>query len=129
MNLELERKYLDKGTNGAIYLNGEFICHTIELPWLDNNQGESCIPSGKYKLSKRHSLKHKNHLEILDVPGRKNILIHPANDALKELKGCIAPVGQLTGTGTGIFSRKATNELYSLVVELMKSEAVYLIIK
>jgi hypothetical protein len=42
-------------------------------------------------------------LQILNVPGRKYILIHPANEVLRELKGCIAPV-RLTGAGKGICS-------------------------
>ena len=44
---------------------------------------------------------------VLDVPGRDGILFHPANDALKDLQGCIAPVSALTGAGFGSDSRKA----------------------
>jgi hypothetical protein len=54
-------------------------------------------------------------LQILNVPGREYILIHLANEALRELKGCIAPVRLLTGAGKGICSRKALKTLMGLV--------------
>lgn len=43
------------------------------------------------------------------------ILIHPANIAKTELKGCIAPVTKLTGEGRGELSRKAFTKLKALV--------------
>jgi hypothetical protein len=76
--------------------------YTIELPWKNNQAGVSCIPEGKYDLVKRWSPKFGSHLQILNVPGRELILIHPANDALLELRGCIAPVCLLTGAGNKI---------------------------
>jgi hypothetical protein len=42
------------------------------------------------------------------VQGRSGILFHAANDALKELRGCIAPVTEHTGEGKGNWSRNAT---------------------
>jgi hypothetical protein len=37
--------------------------------------------------------------------------MHPANHALRELKGCIAPVSLLTGPGMGLQSRLALDKL------------------
>ena len=51
----------------------------------------------------------------MNVPGRDLILIHPANDAKKELLGCIAPVSKHTGIGKGSNSRKALEKLKTLV--------------
>lgn len=51
----------------------------------------------------------------MNVPGRDLILIHPANDAKKELLGCIAPVTTITGIGKGSNSRKALEKLKTLV--------------
>ena len=51
----------------------------------------------------------------MNVPGRDLILIHPANDAKKELLGCIAPVTNHTGIGKGSSSRKALEKLKTLV--------------
>lgn len=107
MALELYRNYYKKGTNGVIYSNGKFNCFTIELPWKKNQHRISCIPESTYKIGFRFSEKFGAHLELKNVLDRSFILIHPANNALKELKGCIAPVTKITGAGTGISSRKA----------------------
>jgi hypothetical protein len=114
MELVLTRVYKRGGTNGTLTLNGHFVCFTIELPWKENQNNVSCIPEGKYELRSRTSTKFRNHLELLDVPNRSYILIHPANDAIKELRGCIAPVNLLTGIGNGINSKLALQKLLSL---------------
>ena len=116
--LVLRRKYGAQGTNGTIYYNGEQICHTIELPWKNNLQRLSCIPEGRYKLVKRKYTKHGEQIGIPNVLYREAILIHAANNAMKELMGCIAPVATLTGEGTGLDSRKALSELKALVYGL-----------
>ena len=103
MKPELIRTYFAEGTNGILLLDGAAICPTIELPWKNNQSRISCIPEGKYKLIKRYSPHFKWHLQVMDVPGRELILIHPANDALRELQGCIAPVAQLTEEEKEIF--------------------------
>lgn len=66
-----------------------FHCYTLELPWNKNQQRVSAIPEGRYDVVKRHSPKYKDHLHILNVPGRDMILIHEAN-YVRELLGCIA---------------------------------------
>ena len=111
MELVLYRDYFAEGVNGTLHLNGKFICHTIELPWKENKTGESCIIEGEYDVRVRFSKKLGYHLHIIGVYGRKWILFHPANDALKELRGCIAPVSKLTGEGKGINSRRAMDIL------------------
>lgn len=57
--------------------------HSIELPWLDNKRGISCIPSGVYKCVPYSSAKYKNVWQVLDVPNRTAILIHSGNFASK----------------------------------------------
>jgi C4-dicarboxylate transporter len=54
------------------------------------------------------------------------ILIHPANNAKKELKGCIAPVTSLTGIGTGSASRFAFEKLIAKIFSAMKTQTVFL---
>src|SRR5882757_6858222 len=107
MELELTRNCFAGGTNGQLLYDGKRICYTIELPWKDNVPRVSCIPPGRYALAKRYSPKFGRHLQLVNVPGRQWILIHPANDALLELEGCIAPVTELTGEGKGSQSRMA----------------------
>src|SRR5271154_2085768 len=115
MELELIRKYFAEGTNGQILFQERLVTYTIELPWKNNQARVSCIPEGKYELVKRWSPKFGRHLQVMNVPGRELILIHPANEALCELKGCIAPVLFITGAGKGIRSRMALKRLTSLV--------------
>lgn len=113
--LILQRHYGEQGTNGILKFQGRQICYTIELPWRNNQVGESCIPAGRYKLEKKHFPKHGEQIGIPEVRGREAILIHAANDALKELKGCIAPVSNLIDEGKGQGSRAALAELKALV--------------
>ena len=66
----------------------------------------------------------------MNVPDRGAILFHPANNALKELNGCIAPVTKISGAGLGLMSRKAFSKLRVLVYqELEKGKKVSIIIK
>jgi hypothetical protein len=122
MKLVLKRTYGDEGTNGDLYADSQFICHTIELPWKGNQTGISCIPEGTYKVIRRTSEHHKKHLHVLDVPGRDLILIHKANDAQEDLRGCIGPVVALLGDGKGYPSKPAFLKLYGLVDRTLKNK-------
>ncbi len=128
--LLLQRKYGAQGTNGTITYQGEEICHTIELPDRNNIPRISCIPIGQYKLEKRRYPKHGEQIGIPMVLGREAILIHAANDALRELQGCIAPITTLTGEGRGDYSGKALAKLKALVYSLWDmGDEVYLNIR
>ncbi len=128
--LLLQRKYGAQGTNGTITYQGEEICHTIELPDRNNIPRISCIPIGQYKLEKRRYAKHGEQIGIPHVLGREAILIHAANNALRELQGCIAPVTTLTGEGRGDYSGKALAKLKALVYSLWDmGDEVYLNIR
>ena len=130
MVLSITRTYFPDGTNGILECEGKLICKTIELPWKNNETKVSCIPEGKYFIKKRYSKKFQWHLEILKVKNRSLILFHPANNALQELNGCIAPVTKLSGPGLGLMSRKAFAKLKNLVYRaLSNNESVELIIK
>jgi hypothetical protein len=130
MVLELSRTYFPDGTNGKLECEGKLICYTIELPWKNNETKVSCIPDGKYFIKKRYSHKFKWHLVVIDVKNRKLILFHSANNALKELNGCIAPVTKISGPGLGLQSRLAFAKLKDLVYRALDStETVLLIIK
>lgn len=120
--IELLRTYHPRGTNGEIWLSDELVCYSIELPWLDNLRNISCIPEGTYSLSKRYSKRFGWHILIKNVPARSGILFHPANDARKELRGCIAPVSELTGISKGANSRVAFEKLRVRVYALLDQE-------
>jgi hypothetical protein len=64
------------------------------------------------------------------VPERDAILIHPANDAKKELLGCIAPVTELIGPGKANQSRLANEKLKVLVLAVFdRNEKIFINIK
>lgn len=119
--------FTNNETFGKMYIDGEFICHTIERPWKGNIQGESCIPEGKYKLQLRFSPmvkkssggKYDEGYEITNVTGRTYIMLHPANFA-SELRGCCA-TGESRGVINGIpavlNSRKAFDKLMNKLEE------------
>ena len=111
----LTRKYFPDGTNGKLECERKLFCYTIELPWKENEKRISCIPEGEYFLRKRYSKKFAWHLELVAVENRSLILMHPANNALRELNGCIAPVTKFSGPALGLQSRKAFTKLNSLV--------------
>ena len=126
----LERAYFKEGTNGTLFCSDTFLCYTIELPWNDNKRSISCIPEGAYEIIPRFSKKFQHHLLVKDVKKRSLILIHPANDALKELQGCIAPVTYLSGLGKGTQSRPSLQKLLSLVYQAQsRKEHILLTIK
>jgi hypothetical protein len=119
MKLKLIRIYGQMGTNGYLIHEREVVCKTIELPWKQNQPSVSCIPEGEYQIRKRRSARFGLHLEVVDVPNRSHILFHPANLAWKELRGCIAPVMELSGEGMGLYSRVAMQRLMDLAMPIL----------
>jgi Family of unknown function (DUF5675) len=119
MVIELQRLYRDGWTDGEILIKGILLCRSIELGWANNERNKSCVPEGVYPMSIIQHPKFGECLQINGVKGRSGILIHVANDARKELRGCIAPVFSLTGNGKGQHSRLALNYI---IENLRKSE-------
>ncbi|GGC43178.1 hypothetical protein GCM10011386_39320 [Parapedobacter defluvii] len=127
--LRLIRTYHPEGTNGVLWHGEKQICQTIELPWRNNRRMISCIPEGRYRLIRREHFKHGDQLAVTGVPGREAILIHPANFALAELQGCIAPVTKVMAPGKGVFSRVALERLKDIAYPALEAgEAVWLTI-
>jgi len=127
LTLVLKREYHPGGTNGTLYLGDRPLCHTIELPWRDNQRQVSCIPEGRYRLYRHEFPTQGDQLGIADVPGRSAILIHAANDALRELRGCIAPVTKHTAPGKGLHSRIALERIKDAVYPVLEAgEEVWL---
>lgn len=91
----------DQGTFGRLSF-GAFVVHTTELPWRDNRQQRSCIPTGTYTVKLVNSPRFGRVYGVTNVPGRANVLIHSANVAgdveqgwTSQLHGCIAPAERL----------------------------------
>lgn len=115
MEIVMRRTYHASGTNSNVFVDGVYLCAAIELPWVNNERQKSCIPEGSYELTKRTSAKYGQHLLVNKVPNRSLILLHPANNARTELRGCIAPVTKLEGPGRGSRSRLAFEALRDTV--------------
>ena len=109
MVIELQRLYRDTWTDGLIFIKGILLCRSIELRWANNERNISCVPEGVYPVAIIQHPKFGECLQINGVKGRSGILMHVANDARKELRGCIAPVFSLSGNGKGQHSRLALN--------------------
>jgi hypothetical protein len=115
----------DQGTFGVMQFGSSKV-HTLELPWRNNKQQRSCVPTGTYECRLVRSPRFGNVYKLLAVPGRSNVLIHPANLGgdidlgwATELQGCIAPCLRLGAMrnkfgvlqSAGLVSRPAVNLL------------------
>lgn len=117
MKLELKRFIrTDESTIGKLYIDGVFECYILELPWKDNQNSISCIPTGFYHWKKRNEPYSKypyEHIHITNVVNRSFILVHIGNYP-KDTLGCLLP-GELYGQDAVWNSEKAFNKLMSKV--------------
>jgi hypothetical protein len=70
---------------------------TLERPWQDNAPEISCIPAGRYVCHRVKSPKFGITFEVMQVPGRSNILLHSGN-TLEDTHGCILIGEEFGGT-------------------------------
>ena len=112
--------FTKESTIGELFLNGERMCDTLELPWKDNQRSISCIPEGEYKvrlrLARESATRDYLHLLVQDVKDRSYILFHRGNSA-KDTRGCI-----LLGQGS------QHNIVYNstLAMDLLMKEIIHL---
>ncbi|MCU4177664.1 DUF5675 family protein [Carboxylicivirga sp. N1Y90] len=103
MNLKVIRYSGSKeSTLGLLFIDGLFACYTLEDEFREVKvMGETRIPAGKYQVKLRtyggHHTRylkrygsdfHKGMLQIMDVPGFTDILIHKGNDD-DDTAGCL----------------------------------------
>lgn len=88
--LRLARDKQDEwATLGRLFVDGEYLCRTLERPWVNNQRSVSCIPTGVYRGAIQASPRFRRDLpELLDVPGRSQILFHAGNTP-DDTEGCI----------------------------------------
>lgn len=93
-SLQLKVERFESSSNsmiGKLYLQGKFLCYTLEEAWRNNARGNSCVPSGTYNAYLRYtSLKSQREwcFELTNVPNRTAIQIHIGNDP-SHTEGCI----------------------------------------
>ncbi|WP_461210093.1 DUF5675 family protein [Desulfocurvus sp. DL9XJH121] len=89
-----------QGTLGALRLNKELVCATLEPPDRENAAGVSSIPAQQYRCARHASAKFGETFEVLDVPGRTHVLFHAGNTAA-QTRGCILLGGAWGRVGGG----------------------------
>lgn len=134
--------FADDYTEGQLFVNGKYICDTLEDKDrnLDNYMSEdeilkrkiygvTAIPIGRYHITIDYSYKFKKNLiHILNVKGFDGIRIHSLNEASQSL-GCIG-VGKKTRDGWISESRKTYAILHKIVEDALNlDDKVYLTIE
>lgn len=118
MNLTLRRiAQSDAGTFGVLIMDEIPLCVTCELPWLDNQEGISCIPAGIYNCTSHDSPKHPNTWQVKNVPNRSEILIHDGN-TIRDSIGCVvvgSGFGKLDNVPAVLNSKYALNMLRGIL--------------
>ena len=117
--IAIKRSYTPLGTLGRLAA-GDLSLWTLELPWKGNKTNESCIPEGVYRAIKHDSPTFGPTLWLRDVPGRSEILIHPAN-YVEQLDGCIAP-GMDYGTARDALAVWNSQDALSKILEATDEE-------
>lgn len=118
--------YTDNSTIGELHVDGTLLCYTLELSCRKANKiGKLAIPAGTYEIQMTPSPKFECDMpELLAVPGRTGIRIHPANKP-EELEGCIA-TGLKHDTDAVWDSRKAFNLVLDVLAKKLAMGKVYI---
>lgn len=139
MSIQLKRvAKRDTYTIGKLYINGSYICDTIE----DKDRGlaksmtakqilekkvkhQTAIPTGTYDVTlkvkspkysnSQYFMKYCNAMmpRLLDVPGFDGVLIHTGNTA-EDSSGCVI-LGYNTAVGKVLNSKKAFETVYPML--------------
>lgn len=128
MKITIERKYKkERYTIGNLFINGQWICNTLELPDAGLRQemplwevkqkkvfGEMAIPTGVYRIKSMISPKFGERRAYLQgVPAFTRIMIHEGNSR-KDTLGCIL-VGMNTQKGRVTDSKKILKKLNDMI--------------
>jgi hypothetical protein len=100
VKLELVRvKERHDATLGVLCIDDYPRLVTLEKPWLGNQKDISCIPTGRYQLTRYYSSKFGETFLVERVPKRSHILFHKGNIPA-DTRGCIL-VGMEFGVTMG----------------------------
>ena len=114
------RRYYLADTDGTLLVNGA-ICATIGCH--EKTISPFHVFLEEYTSLLRYSPHFKWHPEIREVPGRKLVLIHPANSAIKELQDSIAPVSHLSAISREVLSAEAIFKSHILLFPVWRHKA------
>ena len=117
--------YTEDGTFGVLLSDGVPFAVTLERQWLDNRRSVSCIPEGKYTVTRcnkssdygfRDSPRFGDTFMVNEVPNRSKILFHKGN-LDEDSHGCILvgeEYGTLSGDAAVLSSKKGFNEFLKI---------------
>ena len=125
MKVQMKRQLPDNGkqtiSKAAVIENGKvlFSFFMLELPWLNNQRGISCIPLGTYTVEKKDAGEDGSrfnypHFEVLNVPGRQEVKWHKGN-FYTDIRGCMLP-----GTGLSDINKDGQVDVTNNAVTLSK---------
>ena len=92
--IKIIRTAINSGSiTGELFINGKFICHTLELPWRDNKYFVSSIPDGTYGAILRYDKNNERgieywRIELTGTEPRTFIQIHKGNTP-SDIQGCV----------------------------------------
>lgn len=123
MEIKVIRKIFDDNfTAGELYIDGEYVCDTLELKTRvlntieDKVPGKTAIPYGNYQVKITYSNRFKKFLpEIMNVSFFDATRLHSGN-TIKDTRGCIL-VGDYVGNGTLAYSRNAMQTIMEKLIK------------
>jgi len=127
----------DDRTLGELYIDGRFVCYTLEdtdrnlslsdpKSICDKVKGKTAIPRGKYRVVLSYSPRFGNRPYykeltgdgklplLLEIPGFDRILIHTGNTP-DDTEGCILVGSEIDSRGNLLRSQAAYTPLYRLI--------------
>lgn len=126
MHLTVVRKeFTEKSTIGEMFINGEYLCYTLEDRVRDGEKvpGETAIPYGKYDVVINFSNRFQKYMPLLmNVTNFSGIRIHPGNKAT-DTEGCIL-LGNYRNKDEITDSRTAFNKLMKILTSVEKKEKI-----
>lgn len=135
----IERKiFTSKSTIGALSINGNAICYTLEdvaRPLGVKVPKETCIPAGNYSLEITQSVRFKRALPLIynslidlsvtdGIVSWTGVRIHPGN-SMEDTEGCIL-VGVTPGHDWVSGSIAAMDKLFPILINMATSGPIEL---
>lgn len=121
----IRKEFTEKSTIGEMFINGEYLCYTLEDRVRDGEKvpGETAIPYGKYDVVINFSNRFQKYMPLLmNVTNFSGIRIHPGNKAT-DTEGCIL-LGNYRNKDEITDSRTAFNKLIKILTSVEKKEKI-----
>lgn len=125
----IRKEFTEKSTIGEMFINGEYLCYTLEDRVRDGEKvpGETAIPYGKYDVVINFSNRFQKYMPLLmNVPNFSGIRIHPGNRDT-DTEGCLL-LGFVRGKDFIGQSKQAFNKFMSIITPIYRKEKIFITI-